>query len=46
MMNILAKTADVDESTLRRLRGKCVDDVKKSFGAVTFEDVVKFQKGD
>ncbi|MBU5310444.1 hypothetical protein KQI38_00235 [Tissierella carlieri] len=46
MMNILASTADVDESTLRRLRGKCVSDVKKSVGTVTFEDVMKFQKGE
>ena len=40
------ETADVDEATLRRLRGKCVGDVKKSVGAVTFEDVAKFQKGE
>ena len=46
MMNILASTADVDENTLRRLRGKCVADVKKSIGSVTFEDVAKFQKGE
>lgn len=46
MMNILAANADVDEATVRRLRGKCVTDVKKSVGAVTFEDVVKFQKGE
>lgn len=46
MMNILASTADVDEDTLRRLRGKCVSDVKKSVGAVTFEEVMKFQKGE
>ena len=46
MMNILASTADVDENTLRRLRGKCVADVKKSIGVVTFEDVAKFQKGE
>lgn len=46
MMNILASTAEVDENTLRRLRGKCVNDVKKSLGAVTFEDVAKFQKGE
>ena len=46
MMNVLASTADVDEATLRRLRGKCVGDVKKSVGAVTFEDVAKFQKGE
>lgn len=46
MMNILASTAEVDENTLRRLRGKCVCDVKKSVGAVTFEEVTKFQKGE
>jgi hypothetical protein len=44
MMNILASTADVDENTLRRLRGKCVNDVKKSVGSITFEDVADFQK--
>lgn len=46
MMNILAANADVDESTLKRLRGKCLGDVKRSVGAITFEDVVKFQKSE
>ncbi|ARP50211.1 MULTISPECIES: hypothetical protein [Eubacteriales] len=46
MMNILAANVDVDEAMLRRLRGKCVNDVKRSVGSVTFEDVVKFQKGE
>ncbi|WP_367567671.1 hypothetical protein [Lacrimispora sp.] len=46
MMNVLATTADVNEDTLRRLRGKCISDVKKSVGTVTFEDVAKFQKGE
>lgn len=46
MMNILAANAEVDEALLRKLRGKCVDDVKKSIGAVTFEDVVRFQRGE
>jgi hypothetical protein len=46
MMNILAANAEVDEALLRKLRGKCVDDVKKSIGAVTFEDAVRFQKGE
>lgn len=46
MMNILAANADVDEATLRRLRGKCVGDIKRSVGAITFEDVVKFQKSE
>jgi hypothetical protein len=46
MMKILAANAEVDEALLRKLRGKCVDDVKKSIGAVIFEDVVRFQKGE
>lgn len=46
MMNIIASNAEIDETLLQRLRGKCVNDVKKSVGAVTFEDVVRFQKGD
>ena len=46
MMNILAANAEVDETLLRKLRGKCIDDVKKSIGAVTFENVVRFQKGE
>lgn len=46
MMNIIAVNADYDENTLRRLRGKCVVDVKKTVGSVTFEDVAKFQKGE
>lgn len=46
MMNILASNAEIDENLLQRLRGKCVADVKKSVGSVTFEDVVKFQKGE
>lgn len=46
MMNILAVNADYDENTLRKLRGKCVEDVKRSVGSVTFEDIAKFQKRD
>lgn len=46
MMNILASNAEVDEALLRKLRGKCVSDVKKSIGSINFEDVMKFQKGE
>ena len=45
MMNVVAAGADVDDTSLSRLRGKCVDDVKKSIGAVNFDDVLKFQRG-
>ena len=44
MMNILASNAEIDETLLQKLRGKCIKDVKKSIGSVTFEEVVKYQK--
>ena len=44
MMNILAANVDVDETTLGKLRGKCVQDVKRSVGSVHFENVSRFQK--
>ena len=46
MMNIVAAGADVDDVNLKRLRGKCVDDVKKSIGTVNFDQVLKFQRGE
>ncbi|MDL2232748.1 hypothetical protein LJC63_04110 [Ruminococcaceae bacterium OttesenSCG-928-L11] len=46
MMNVVAAGADVDDVSLRRLRGKCVEDVKKSIGAVNFDEVLRFQQGD
>jgi len=45
MMNVLASTADIDEALLQKLRGKCINDVKKTTGSVTFEETVKYQKG-
>ena len=45
-MNIVAAGADVDDVSLQRLRGKCVEDVKKSIGSVNFDDVLRFQRGE
>jgi hypothetical protein len=45
MMNVVAACADVDDIGLSRLRGKCVEDVKKSIGAVNFDEVLRFQRG-
>ena len=36
----------IDQDTLSRLRGKCVNDVKRLNGRIDFEDAVKYQKGD
>ncbi len=46
MMNVVAAGADLDDVGLKRLRGKCVDDVKKSIGAVNFDEVLRFQRGE
>lgn len=45
LMNIVADAnPDIDELMLQRLRGYCVDQVKKSNGLITFDDVVKSLK--
>ena len=46
MMNVVAAGADVDDIHLARLRGKCVDDVKRSIGTVNFDEVLRFQRGE
>ncbi len=46
MMNVVAAGADLDDVGLKRLRGKCVDDVKRSIGAVDFDEVLRFQRGE
>ena len=41
MMNLVAKNSKLDEITLQRLRGYCINEVKKSNGMISFEDVIK-----
>ena len=41
MMNLIAKNSNLDEITLQRLRGYCINEVKKSNGMISFEDVIK-----
>lgn len=43
MMHVIAATSEIDDDTLRRLRGKCIKDVKGTRGAVTFDDAVHYQ---
>lgn len=43
MMNVIGASHDIDEDTLRKLRGKCVKDVKSSIGKISLENAVKFQ---
>lgn len=46
MMNVLASGVDVSAEALERLRGRCIQEVKKTGGAVTFADAMKYQHGE
>ena len=46
MMNVLASEVDVSPDALERLRGRCIQEDKKTGGAVTFTDAVKYQRGE
>jgi metal-responsive CopG/Arc/MetJ family transcriptional regulator len=43
MMHLLATTLDITDEELRRLRGRCVEDVKRTKGKIKLEDAVEFQ---
>ena len=45
MMNLMAWHLDIDKTSLERLRGECVKEVKKHNGTLTFDDAVEWQKG-
>ena len=45
VMNVVAGTMKVKEETLKELRVTCIQNVKRTGGAVTFEDAVKYQRG-
>lgn len=45
MMQVLAAGMEVSEEDLSKLRARCVADVKKSNGNISFSDAVNFQKG-
>lgn len=44
LAHVIAYTHDVDEEALHKLHLKCLDEVKRINGAVTFEDAYKYQK--
>lgn len=46
MLHVTAATNEIDADTLSRLRGLCVDEVKRLRGSVRLDDAVKFQNGD
>ena len=45
MMNILAAGLEISEEELHSLRGRCVQQVKKTRGKVSMEEAIKFQQG-
>lgn len=45
MMNILAAGLEISDEDLRKLRCRCVNEVKKTKGKISIEDAVKFQQG-
>ncbi len=46
MMNVLASELDTSPDTLERMRGRCIQEVKKTIGCITFADAVKYQRGE
>ncbi|WP_066085784.1 hypothetical protein [Sedimentibacter sp. MB31-C6] len=45
MMHILAAGLEISDEELRSLRGRCVQQVKKTRGKVSMEEAIKFQQG-
>ena len=45
MMNIMAANYDIEPGTLSRLRGSCVEEVKRLGGSFSMMDAVEWQKG-
>ena len=45
MMNILAAGLEISDEDLRKLRGRCINEVKRTRGKISMEEAVKFQQG-
>ena len=45
MQNLMASLNEIDPLSLERLRGECVQEVKRLSGGFTFEDALAWQKG-
>lgn len=43
-MNVVAAGCNIDRESLARLRGECVQEVKRLNGAFSFEDAYRWQK--
>ncbi|WP_313527764.1 hypothetical protein [Anaerotignum sp.] len=45
MMNILAAGLEISDEDMQKLRGRCVQEVKRNKGRINMEDAVKYQQG-
>lgn len=45
LMNLVAALSDVDNETLKKLRIKCMNEVKATNGNISFEEINRYQKG-
>ena len=45
MGNVLAAGIDIDLDQLRKVRVRCVKEVRETNGEISFEDTVRYQKG-
>lgn len=46
LLHVTAAINDIDNDTLSRLRGMCVDEVKKLRGSIRMEDAVRYQRNE
>ena len=46
LLNVAASRWDIDKSELARLRGNCIEEVKRINGTISFDDAVDWQQGD
>jgi len=44
LSHIIAADTDVNQATLERLRGRCVNNVKRTNGQIQFMDILQFQR--
>ena len=44
--NILAAVCSVDQQDLTRLRGECVEEIRKTNGMISFEEALRWQRDD
>jgi hypothetical protein len=45
IMNIVAAELEISEDDLERLRARCVQEVKKTSGTISFKDAMAYQHG-